>query len=118
MNDDESVYDEFAEVTFDIEWLQKAWLILGELWYHEEAGAFLYPLSEGDLGRVLYLDYMQQIETPMDFTTIKQKFYNRQYDSVASFLYDMRLVFDNCKIYNHHTSELYKVACNLERLFF
>ena len=37
----ESIYDEFAEVTFDIDWMQKAWLILGVLWYHEEAAAYL-----------------------------------------------------------------------------
>ncbi len=36
-NDDESVYDEFAEISFPIDWVQKMWLVTGEVWYHEES---------------------------------------------------------------------------------
>jgi len=40
-NENESIYDEFAEIKFEVEWMQKAWEILGTLWYHEESAAFL-----------------------------------------------------------------------------
>lgn len=30
----------------DIDWMQRAWEVLGLIWYHEEAGAFLDPLTE------------------------------------------------------------------------
>jgi hypothetical protein len=49
-DDDESIYDPFAEIKYDIPWMQKAWDVLGTLWYHEEAGAFLEPVTEDDLG--------------------------------------------------------------------
>ena len=51
MDENESIYDEFAEIKFhDEEWRQKAWDVLGLLWYHEESAAFLEPVSENDLG--------------------------------------------------------------------
>lgn len=36
-DDDESIYDEFAEISFEVEWLQKIWDITGHLWYNLES---------------------------------------------------------------------------------
>jgi hypothetical protein len=38
--------------------MQKAWDVLGLLWYHEESAAFLYPINEDILGE-FYEDYMR-----------------------------------------------------------
>ena len=35
--EEESVYDEFAEIKFDVDYLKKIWDITGHLWYHEES---------------------------------------------------------------------------------
>lgn len=43
-------YDEFAEIQFQTEWVQKLWDVTGHLWYHEESQAFLYPVTAEDLG--------------------------------------------------------------------
>jgi len=40
--------------------MQKAWDVLGLLWYHEEAGAFLQPVREEDLGS-FYAEYIRTI---------------------------------------------------------
>jgi hypothetical protein len=60
----------------NIGWMQSAWEMLGVLWYHEEAGAFLHPVTEDDLGD-MYDTYVMSIAYPMDFSTIKAKMYNR-----------------------------------------
>ena len=49
-DDNASVYDEFAEISFQTEWVQKLWDITGHIWYHEESQAFLYPVTPEDLG--------------------------------------------------------------------
>ena len=60
--------------------MQAAWEIWGTLWYHEEAGAFLQPVSEDDLGS-FYEEYMRTIDYPMDFGTMKLKMVERMYKS-------------------------------------
>ena len=71
-DDEESIYDEFAEITFPVDWVQKMWLVTGEVWYHEESQAFLEPVSRDDLGE--YFDYyLSIIKYPIDLTTIKEK---------------------------------------------
>ena len=70
--DNESVYDEFADIKFDKEWMQKIWDITGHLWYHEESQAFLEPVRPEDLGE--YFDYyLSVIDYPIDLTTIKER---------------------------------------------
>lgn len=91
IDDDQSEYDEFAEIKFDIEWMQKAWLILGTLWYHEEAGAFLRPVLEEELGD-FYDNYIRTIIYPMDFGTMKAKMVERMYADFDEFKTDVTVV--------------------------
>ena len=116
-NDNESVYDEFAEIKFtDEEWRQKAWDVLGLLWYHEESQAFLEPVSENDLGPY-YAQYLRVIEYPMDFGTMKEKFKGYQYSSLVHFMKDVHTVFKNCQVFNDETSEIHKASAKLERFY-
>jgi hypothetical protein len=34
--EEESIYDQFAEIKFDNQIMQKCWLVLGEIFYHHE----------------------------------------------------------------------------------
>ena len=90
-NGDESEYDEFAEIKFDIDWMQNSWLILGTLWYHEEAGAFLRPVLEEELGD-LYDSYIRTIRYPMDFGTMKCKMLEKMYSDFNEFKTDVVVV--------------------------
>lgn len=74
--DDESIYDEFAEITFNVDWVQKIWDITGHLWYHEESEAFVVPVTRESLGDI-YDYYMSIIDYPMDLETIKEKIKSR-----------------------------------------
>lgn len=56
-------YDEFAEISFQVDWMQKIWDITGHLWYHEESAAFLDPITIDTFGDTnLYRQYMSIIE--------------------------------------------------------
>lgn len=70
--DQESIYDEFAEFTFTVDWTQKIWDITGHMWYHEESQAFALPVTQEILGEDFDY-YMSVIDYPMDLTTIKEK---------------------------------------------
>lgn len=52
---------------------------------------------------------MRVVERPMDLTTVKSRFKDRRkwYRSPREFISDMLLVFQNCKTFNHETSEIY-----------
>ncbi len=95
LNDDESEYDEFAEIKFDVDWMQNAWLILGTLWYHEESGAFERPVLEEELGE-FYNHYLDTIIYPMDFGTMKAKMVERMYNNFTEFKTDVMVVLQNC----------------------
>ena len=95
MNDDESIYDEFAEIKFDVEWIQSAWDVLGLLWYHEESAAFLEPVSEKDLGSY-FVQYIRTIEYPMDLGTMKENMKAGYYQNLSQFKRDILQIFKNC----------------------
>ena len=50
-------------------------------------------------------DYFDIIKEPMDFGTIKERLDKKQYATAGDFAYDMRLVFDNCALYNTADSD-------------
>jgi hypothetical protein len=75
----ESVYDQFAEIKFDNEIMQKCWLTLGELFYHYEATDFLDPITEERFGKDIYEDYCSVINDPMDISTVIERMKSNYY---------------------------------------
>lgn len=45
-------------------------------------------------------DYLQVVKEPMDLGTIRTKLAKNDYKKPAEFAKDVRLVWDNCKLYN------------------
>lgn len=45
-------------------------------------------------------DYLQVVKVPMDLGTIRNKLAKNEYKKAAEFARDVRLVWDNCKLYN------------------
>ena len=116
-NDDESIYDEFAEINFhDTPWMQSIWDITGHLWYHEESAAFLNPVSIEDLGEY-YQDYLDTIDYPTDLTTIKEKIKDRLFNGINDWLQEVQTMFRNCMRYNVESSEIHQSAKKLQRFF-
>ncbi|TYZ65431.1 hypothetical protein PybrP1_011710 [[Pythium] brassicae (nom. inval.)] len=62
-------------------------------------------------------DYLQVVKVPMDLGTIRAKLAKNEYKKPAEFAKDVRLVWDNCKLYNQDGSDLYDVAEDLSKRF-
>lgn len=62
-------------------------------------------------------DYLQIVKTPMDLGTIGTKLKKGGYATFSDFNDDVRLVIDNCKVYNQRTSDIHKAALRLDRQY-
>ncbi|KAI8097530.1 Bromodomain-containing protein [Halteromyces radiatus] len=87
---------------------------LTALMKHRKAIAFLQPV---DVVAFNIPDYLDIIKQPMDLGTISQKLNTHQYESVDAFLADVRLVFDNCFLYNNAQDPVSLDAKKLEEVF-
>ncbi|KHN78097.1 Bromodomain adjacent to zinc finger domain protein 1A [Toxocara canis] len=59
-------------------------------------------------------DYYHIIKRPMDLRTMMNKIKQQLYDTPQQVVSDTRLMFDNCRIYNQHGSEICDCADKLE----
>lgn len=73
-----------------------------------------FPFNE-PVNTDLYQDYLNYVQTPMDFGTIKNKI--EQYKHPREFEKDVRLVFENAKKYNAPETEVREMARILEQKF-
>ncbi|CAO3634521.1 unnamed protein product [Cunninghamella blakesleeana] len=87
---------------------------LTTLMKHRRAVAFLQPV---DVVAFNIPDYNDIVKHPMDFGTISTKLQDNEYNSVNAFLDDIRLVFDNCFLYNHAQDPVSLDAKKLEEVF-
>ena len=118
-NEQSRTYDEFAEISFQSEWVQKLWDVTGHIWYHEEAADFLEPVSKEVLGGQEYFDlYLSMIDYPMDLTTIKEKIKAGHYPNIYDWRKDIETMFKNCRTFNEESSEIHHSAVKLENFYF
>lgn len=108
-DENESIYDQFAEIKFENQIIQKCWLVLGQIFYSFDVTDFLQPVTEELYGKEWYEEYCSVILTPMDISTMiermKSKYYLDENDNEAwgaknMFIDDMLLIFTNCKTFN------------------
>ena len=124
--DDESIYDQFAEIVFDDMSMQKCWLVLGKLFYDEWATDFLDPITLEAFGQDLYDDYCSVVANPIDISTIidrmKANYYldecgNESMIAKELFKREVALIFQNCKDFNERGSDIVQSANRMQRLF-
>lgn len=84
--------------------------LLSEITNHPLAWPFAVPVNKEEVG-----DYYDVIKEPMDLSTMEQKLENDKYDTFDQFLYDCRLIFNNCRSYNAESTTYYKNATKLEK---
>ena len=78
------------------------------------------PFREPVDWRALELyDYPKIVTRPMDIGTIKRKLESstNSYETAYDCAEDIRLVWENCKVYNQEGSDFYTLASNLSRKF-
>lgn len=90
-------------------WEKQAKKLINMLWKVKGAYLFHKPVNPFELG---IPDYFQIIKNPMDFSTIKKKLSNNLYTNFKQFTEDIKLVFDNCYLYNGPNSSV-GLACTL-----
>ncbi|CAI4735573.1 BDN_1c_G0031670.mRNA.1.CDS.1 [Saccharomyces cerevisiae] len=86
--------------------------ILTELQNHAAAWPFLQPVNKEEVP-----DYYDFIKEPMDLSTMEIKLESNKYQKMEDFIYDARLVFNNCRMYNGENTSYYKYANRLEKFF-
>ncbi|ODQ66453.1 hypothetical protein NADFUDRAFT_82268 [Nadsonia fulvescens var. elongata DSM 6958] len=84
--------------------------ILSEMQNHPSAWPFAQPVNKDEVP-----DYYDIIKEPMDLSTMEQRLEADVYTSMEEFIYDARLVFNNCRSYNNETTTYYKNATKLEK---
>lgn len=53
----------------------------------------------------------------MDFSTIRKKLQNLEYQDHEAIIEDIRLVFENCRVYNEPGSDIYKTGERVSNYF-
>ncbi|KAI8321285.1 Bromodomain-containing protein, partial [Martensiomyces pterosporus] len=81
---------------------------------HRDAGPFLNPV---DIVALNIPDYPDIVKYPMDLGTVEKKLKARQYADTQTFTDDLRLMFNNCYMYNGRESVVGNMASNLETMF-
>ncbi|KAJ2938540.1 hypothetical protein O0L34_g13038 [Tuta absoluta] len=77
--------------------------LLHDIMKHKDCWPFYEPVSTEDVP-----DYLNVIETPMDFTTMRNKLEDRVYSTDEELLADAALVLTNCYTYNKDTHPVAK----------
>eukprot|EP00668_Euglena_longa_P043121 GGOE01057162.1.p2 GENE.GGOE01057162.1~~GGOE01057162.1.p2 ORF type:complete len:282 (+),score=95.51 GGOE01057162.1:88-933(+) len=90
--------------------------ILTVLRRHRDAGAFNQPV---DAQALQIPDYHTIIQHPMDLGTVAKKLdnYHQHYTTAQELAEDVRLIWQNCKLYNGQQHALSQSAAELERSF-
>lgn len=84
--------------------------ILTEMQNHPSNWPFLQPVNKAEVA-----DYYEVIKEPMDLSTMEVKLENDAYESMDDFIYDCKLIFNNCRQYNGENTTFYKNANKLEK---
>lgn len=84
--------------------------VLRGLRNHDAYQAFAHPVTEEFAPR-----YFEYIKHPMDISTIRKKLESDEYTSVAEFIADAELMFNNCRTYNNPTSPYIEAAGRLQQ---
>ncbi|KAG4066992.1 hypothetical protein HA402_007740 [Bradysia odoriphaga] len=79
---------------------------------HEDSWPFLLPVNTKQ-----FPTYKKIIKSPMDLSTIKKRIQDLQYKSRDDFIADVRLIFDNCEIFNEDDSPVGKAGHGMRKFF-
>ena len=88
--------------------------IMKVLWKNRFCWPFQKAVDADELG---IPDYYNVVKNPMDLGTVKRKLENFEYQMGDEALTDIRLVFDNCFLYNKPDDDIYSMAKDLETVF-
>uniref|UniRef100_A0A4X2L5C1 Bromodomain and WD repeat domain containing 3 n=1 Tax=Vombatus ursinus TaxID=29139 RepID=A0A4X2L5C1_VOMUR len=96
-----------------VEWVKQCKELLSLIYEREDSEPFRQPVDQ-----LSYPDYQDIIDTPMDFSTVKETLEAGNYASPLEFYKDVRLIFTNSKAYTpNKKSRIYSMTLRLSALF-
>ncbi|RKP22227.1 Bromodomain-containing protein, partial [Syncephalis pseudoplumigaleata] len=88
--------------------------IIRQLKKHRDAWPFLQPV---DPIALKIPDYPTIVKHPMDLSKVERRLTSKEYAHVNDFIADVRLIFENCYLYNGRESDVSIMAQNVEEVF-
>ena len=93
--------------------IRRCMAVLDRLCDDPFASIFLEPVPLD-----VFTDYLDIVESPMDLQTIRERMRSvKNWQGPEVFARDVRKVWNNCKIYNQHGSQIWHVADYMSKLF-
>ncbi|KAL7553315.1 hypothetical protein ACHAWF_016591 [Thalassiosira exigua] len=93
--------------------IRRCGAVLDRLFDDPHALIFLEPVDTD-----VYTDYLDMVDSPMDLSTVREKLKSvKNYMGPEVFARDVRKIWNNCKIYNQHGSQIWLVADYMSKLF-
>ena len=83
--------------------------IISALMKNSQAKVFLYPVDSES-----FPDYYEMIKKPMDLTNCRDKLNAGEYTTSDQALADLRLIWENCRLFNAEGSDIYETADALD----
>ncbi|KAJ1890971.1 hypothetical protein LPJ66_007185, partial [Kickxella alabastrina] len=93
--------------------MERARSVLNKLKREESSWPFLKPVDPIAFGVPTYLDI---IKNPMDLSTIQKKLAKKAYPSVADFVADIRLIIDDCFLFNPPDTPVHDCGVKMRNL--
>ncbi|GFR63055.1 bromodomain and WD repeat-containing protein 3-like [Elysia marginata] len=94
-------------------WLEQSESLLAMLFDCEDSEPFRLPVDP-----TIYTDYEDIVSCPMDLTTVHTKLATGHYGNPLDLCRDIRLIFQNSKLYNtNKRSRIYSMTLRLSALF-
>lgn len=85
--------------------------VLSQLRELEDSEAFLEPVNWKKLGLD---DYPNIVRNPMDLKTVGRKVKANFYSKAEHFWADIDLIWHNCQLYNHESSDVYQQSIRMQ----
>jgi bromodomain-containing factor 1 len=98
----------------EIRWCAGIWREMMRKQHQPFMFPFYQPVDPVALGIPTYFDVVKE---PMDLATVKKKLDNGDYEVAEEFESDMRLMFNNCFIFNPPGSDVYVMGKRSESVF-
>ena len=110
MKSPESLNEPLLE-RFQMKYLKK---VIKSLKMNKDAKPFLNPVDPVALNIPNYPDFIKE---PMDLSTVEKKLLDEVYKVKTEFIYDVNLIFQNCKTFNGESSPFTAMANNMKDVF-
>jgi hypothetical protein len=87
-------------------------ILVGEMENSDDSWPFLFPVNTKQ-----FPTYKKIVKNPMDIATIKKRLSDKTYKTREDFCADVRVIFDNCEVFNEDDSPVGKAGYAMKNLF-